>query len=67
MTTNTINTDPVVGRAEAAKYLGISVNALDRLTRTGRLHPLRITYRVQFRVSELERFLSDASTNGGDR
>lgn len=45
-------------RQEAARALGISATTVDRLTRAGKLKPVRVTRRPLYAVEELERFLS---------
>ena len=55
----TTNPDPLLSRSEAARYLGTSTVTLDRLARAGDLNPTRVGARPRYRVSELERYLTE--------
>jgi len=46
----------LLGRAQAAQALGISVRMLDSLVEIGQLKPVRLGRRVLFRPAVIERF-----------
>jgi hypothetical protein len=46
-------------RADAAKYLGISIRLLDKLRETGRLKPVYILKKPVYRVIDLRKLLEE--------
>lgn len=53
--------DPVLTRADAALYLGVSTRTLDREAARGALRPFRRGRIVRYRLSQLVRYLEDGT------
>lgn len=53
--------DPVLTRAEAARYLGVSTRTLDREAAQGAIRPFRRGRIIRYRLSQLVRYLEDGT------
>ncbi len=51
--------EPVVTRKEIASLLGLSVETIDRMAKSGGLPYYKLGDSVRFRISEVERWLKE--------